>query len=122
MTPMESKRHHNLHLRPPYFLETPRIQTTQITPPLVPVQHHAQTDPIVLFFPLRIADEDRLPRALGVVDARDGGLGPGVEFEEAVEEGGVAAVADAVDVAGRFRGVGRVEGGEFGRVGAAGGE
>ena len=57
-----------------------------------------------------------------MLDACDGGLGPGVEFEEAVEEGGVATVADAVDVAGRFRGAGRVEGGEFGRVGAGRGE
>ena len=57
-----------------------------------------------------------------MVYARDGGLGPGVDFEKAVVEGGVAAVADAVDVAGRFRRVGRVEGGEFGRIGTGGGE
>ena len=122
MAPMKPKRHHDLHLRPTHLLKAPRIQTAEITPPLVPVQHHAQTHPVVFFFPLRIANEYRLPRALRVVDARDGGLGPGVEFEEAVEEGGVAAVADAVDVAGRFRGVGWVEGGEFGRIGAGGGE
>ena len=57
-----------------------------------------------------------------MVNARDGGLGPGVEFEQTVEEGRVAAVADAVDVAVRFGGVARVEGGEFGRVGDGGGE
>lgn len=84
---MKSKRHHHhLHLRPPHLLTCPRVQTQQITPPLRPIQYHAQTHRVVLFFALRIANEHRLARRLRVIDARDGRLRFRVVFEQAVEE------------------------------------
>ena len=55
-------------------------------------------------------------------DSRGGRLRQGVVFDQSVEEGGVAAVADAVDVAAGLGGVEGVEGREFGRVFFRGGE
>ncbi len=55
-------------------------------------------------------------------DARDGRLGPGIVLDQAVQERGIAAVADAVDVAGGFGGVDGIEGWEFRGVGAGGRE
>lgn len=122
MRPVEPKRHHNLHLRPPDLLKRLRVQHQQVTLPLRPVEHHAQADPVVLVFPIRIRQEYGLARRLGVDDSRGGRLRQGVVFDQSVEEGGVAAVADAVDVAAGLGGVEGVEGREFGRVFFRGGE
>ena len=122
MAPMEPKRHHALHLRPPHLLPRPRIQTQQIAPSPIPIQHHAQANALVLLRPRRIPHEDRLAGTLRLPDARHGRLGLGVEFEEAVEEGRVAAVRNAEDVARGLGRVVRVEGREFGAGEAGGGE
>ncbi len=55
-------------------------------------------------------------------DAGDGRSGPGIVLDQTVQERRVAAVADAVDVAGGFGGAERVEGWEFRGVGAGGRE
>lgn len=117
MTPMEPKRHRDLHPRPPHLLKRPRVQHQQVTRARGPVQHHAQAHPRVLRPPaVRIRQEDGLPRRLGVHDARRRRPRRRVVLDQAVEEGRVAPVADAVDVAVRPRRALRVDAGQFGRV------
>ena len=122
VAPMKPKPDHALHLRPAQLLPRPRIQTQQITLPPRPIQHDAQTDPVVFAFATRIRHENGLPWTLRLLHPRFSRLRRRVVFQQSVEEGRVTAVADAVDVPEWLGRVGGVVGGEFGRESAGGGE